>query len=92
MPPTIANQEKWLTGTPGRKPVAASNSRLVGWRVRDRGNIEVENRLFWPVISERSSCHSSFGTLRKTHHGGSNWLPEQRRISSRAASKLVALR
>src|ERR1017187_2992942 len=54
---------------------------------------KVENRLFCPVISDRSSSHSSLGILRKTSTTlGSNWVPEQRRISSRAASKLLALR
>jgi len=54
---------------------------------------KVENRLFWLVISARSSCHSSVGIFRKTSTtAGSNWVPEQRRISSRAASKLRPLR
>ena len=48
---------------------------------------------FWPLISDRNSCQSSFGIFRKTSTTvGSNCDPEHRRISSRATSKLRALR
>ena len=40
---------------------------------------KVEKRLFWPLISERSSCQSSFGIFRKTSTTvGSTAVPEQR--------------
>jgi len=54
---------------------------------------KVEKRMCWPLISERSSCQSSLGILRKTSTtAGSNCVPEQWRISWRAASKPRALR
>src|ERR1019366_9827024 len=53
----------------------------------------VEKSLYWPVISERNSFHNSLGILRKTSTtAGSNWVPEQRNTSWRAASKLLAAR
>ncbi len=46
-----------------------------------------------PSISARSSFHNSSGILRKTSTtAGSNCVPEQRKISARAASKDWALR
>jgi len=68
------------------------------WRVAHeaawvRASSKVEKRMCWPLISERSSCQSSLGILRKTSTtAGSNCVPEQRRISSRAESKPRALR
>ena len=53
---------------------------------------KVEKRLFWPLISERNSCQSSLGIFKKTSTtAGSNWVPEQRRISSRAAVEVARL-
>ena len=58
-----------------------------------RASSKVEKRMCWPLISERSSCQSSLGIFKKTSTtAGSNWVPEQRRISSRAESKPRALR
>ena len=57
------------------------------------GMSKVEYSLVWPSISARSSFQSSSGILKKTSTtAGSNCVPEQRRISVRAASKLLALR
>src|ERR1700722_5857034 len=58
-----------------------------------RASSNVEKRMCWPLISERSSCQSSLGIFKKTSTtAGSNCVPEQRRISSRALSKPRALR
>ncbi len=83
----------WRRGNGRERHESRDTVEMLGYRLEAASRLKPGKSRVWVFISDRSSFQRSSGILRKTSTTeGSNCVPEQRRISARAASKLRAPR